>query len=475
MDKLAMCRICLVENVRMNKVNEKDLQKLYETLTDIPFVTEDRRPMLACFLCFAQLKQCCQLQRKCLEAEELFAQMLDEMNPLDNQSQRKHCSGLIVTPVEHISIAGVSRGESIAVKEEVPERDYFRYELELERLSNSYADVEDIPARQTEAEDDVPLTRIKTEEKEQEASRKKRRASDMTRAAVAKRNLHIQGIQLEDADTENHEKNEDSHTEVTQNSLSGSSRLMQTYQFKEPLSNTIFPVSISVNGNFNGRNVRKRIHVHPGEKPFKCDFCQSCFLRRDHLTTHIRTHTREKPYECDECHVCFSQKVHLTSHIRTHTGTKPYKCDECQHSFSRKDYLKRHIRGHTGEKPYKCETCPRTFRHKSLLTRHKRIHTGEKPYKCEQCHASFRQKAHLTGHIRTHTGEKPYNCDICQRSFNLKGDVRKHKVRVHTREKPYKCDVCQHLFNYKGNLMRHMRLHSEPGGLEDTPEVVTGT
>ncbi|KAJ8706897.1 hypothetical protein PYW07_012975 [Mythimna separata] len=197
---MPMCRICLVENVRMYKVNDKDLQKLYETLTFIPFITEDRRPMLACFLCFAKLKQCCQLQRKCLETEELFAQMMNEPNTSVNRGQLKFFSGLTVTPVENISIVDVSHIESIAVKEELPavcerlddvnelEKKYFNYELKLERLSNSYSDVEDIPARQTEAEDDVPLTRIKTEEnEEQEESRKKRRASDMTREVVVKK------------------------------------------------------------------------------------------------------------------------------------------------------------------------------------------------------------------------------------------------------------------------------------------------
>ncbi|KAJ8706888.1 hypothetical protein PYW07_012966 [Mythimna separata] len=117
MEKMPMCRICLVDSGRMYKVNDKDLQKLYETLTDIAFVTEDRRPMLVCFLCFAKLKQCCQLQRKCLEAEELFAQMMNEPNSSINRGQLKFFSGLTVTPVENISIVDI---ESSAVTEELP-------------------------------------------------------------------------------------------------------------------------------------------------------------------------------------------------------------------------------------------------------------------------------------------------------------------------------------------------------------------
>ncbi|KAJ8705072.1 hypothetical protein PYW08_012392 [Mythimna loreyi] len=517
MEKMTICRICLVENVRMYIVNDKDLQELYETLTDIPFVTEDRRPMLACVFCFAKLKQCCQLQRKCLEAEKLFAQMVNEPNTSANRAQLKYSSELVVTPVENISISDVSHVERIAVKEELPdvcERlddvvetrvEHLKYELELEPLNNR-SHAEGVPAQQSKPglEYDVPLIEIKTEvEEEEEVPRKKRRVSDTTRSAVAKKQiLHIRGKQLEDVITEIQKKNEESDIKVTQNTASDSSELIAKYQ--ECLTTTTARASASISSvtlDTNGRNtskkrnVTKRISAHAGEKPYKCDVCQSCFVRKDHFTNHIRTHTREKPYKCEECQLCFSQKVHLTYHIRTHTGNKPYKCDECPLGFSRKDYLTRHIRAHTGEKPYKCDECQlgfvqkdyltrhmrmhtgetpykcgicqRSFNMKSDLTRHSRIHNDEKPFKCEECHLSFRQKAHLTGHIRTHTGEKPYKCEICQRSFSLKSDVRKHAIRVHTGEKPYKCHICQHVFNYKGNLIKHIRAHTESEGLGD--------
>ncbi|KAJ8716764.1 hypothetical protein PYW07_003391 [Mythimna separata] len=213
MERMQMCRICLVENVRMYIVVGKDLHEVYETLTDIPFVTEDRRPTLVCFLCFAQLKKCCQLQRKCLEAEELFAQMMNEPNTSVNRDQLKFFRGFTIAPVENISIVDVSYIESIAVKEELPdicerlddviepEEEHQSDELELTSVNSSYSVAEDIPAQQSESysEDDEPLIEIKTEvEEEQEVWRKKRRASDTTRAAVAKKQKHIRRKRLED-------------------------------------------------------------------------------------------------------------------------------------------------------------------------------------------------------------------------------------------------------------------------------------
>lgn len=36
MEKLSMCRICLVDNIRMYVVENKDLQETYEKLTNTP-------------------------------------------------------------------------------------------------------------------------------------------------------------------------------------------------------------------------------------------------------------------------------------------------------------------------------------------------------------------------------------------------------------------------------------------------------
>ncbi|KAJ8705079.1 hypothetical protein PYW08_012399 [Mythimna loreyi] len=420
MEKVSMCRICLVENVRMYIVNDKDLQELYETLTDIPFVTEDRRPMLACVFCFAKLKQCCQLQRKCLEAEKLFAQILNETNPSVNRAQLKYSSELVVTPVENISISDVSHVEGIAVKEELPDvcerlddvsetkEEHLGYELELEPLNNSYNNAEHVPVQPSEPglEYGVPLVEIKTEvEEEQEVTRKKRRVSDTTRAAVAKtRNLHIQGKKLEDLNTENKTKNEELDTKVTQNTQSGS--------HEEYLTNTTARVTCSATLASNCRNnikklsVTKHTSISHSEAPYKCDICQQNCNKRGDLTKHIRVHTGEKPYKCDVCQTRFSVKYNLIRHIRTHTGEKPYKCQECQRCFSMKCRLTNHMRTHTGEKPYKCVECQRCFSERGLLTRHIRTHTGEKPYKCKECQRCFTEKGSLRKHIRTHAIQK---------------------------------------------------------------------
>ncbi|KAJ8705093.1 hypothetical protein PYW08_012413 [Mythimna loreyi] len=482
MEKLSMCRVCLAQDVRMFVVVNKNLQELYERLTGSAFVTGDSRPMLACFICYTKLKQCCQLQRKCLEAEERLAQMMNEdyeLNPPINQDHFRRCNKLTISPVVYVSIESddACQAECDPIKVELPdvcerlddviepEEEHQSDDVKLENLYNSCS--EDIPAQPSESdtEDYIPLIEIKTDvEVEQEVSRKKRRASDTTRAAAAnKRKLHIRGKVLEDVITKNQKKNEESDTRVALNTSN------YIPKFIEPLTNTAPRVNISAietaletncYNNIKNRNLKKPYTcIRRGVALYKCDICQHSFNKKGNLIKHIRTHTGEKPYKCEQCQRSFSQKGNLTNHIRSHTGEKPYKCQECQCSFSRKSYLINHTRTHTGEKPYKCEECQLCFSYKSCLRQHIRIHTGEKSYKCEECQRNFSQKFQLISHIRTHTGEKPYKCKECQLCFSQKSTLTAH-IRTHTGDKPYKCEECKLCFGQKASLICHIRTHT---------------
>ncbi|KAJ8706559.1 hypothetical protein PYW07_012637 [Mythimna separata] len=178
MGKLSMCRICLVENVRMCVVTNKSLQEMYEKLTDVPFVTEDRKPMFACFFCCTRLKQCCQLQRKCVEAEELLAQMLSEdyEQPLTNREHLGFLGRFITTPVENISIVDDCQIGSVAIKQELPavyeEQDdvelqltHLSEELDPENLYNSLSEVKE--QHLSESEEDELVMEIKIEGEEE--------------------------------------------------------------------------------------------------------------------------------------------------------------------------------------------------------------------------------------------------------------------------------------------------------------------
>ena len=51
----------------------------------------------------------------------------------------------------------------------------------------------------------------------------------------------------------------------------------------------------------------------------------------------------------------FYTLVNLKKRMRIHTGEKPYKHHECGEGFSQNGNLKAHIPFHAGEKPYICQ------------------------------------------------------------------------------------------------------------------------
>lgn len=57
------------------------------------------------------------------------------------------------------------------------------------------------------------------------------------------------------------------------------------------------------------------------EKPkFKCNFinCGKMFMRKEHLTRHMRVHTRQRPFSCtvDGCNKQFSRSDNRDAHVK---------------------------------------------------------------------------------------------------------------------------------------------------------------
>ncbi len=61
-------------------------------------------------------------------------------------------------------------------------------------------------------------------------------------------------------------------------------------------------------------------------RPHTCDVCDKTFVKREHLTKHLRIHkTDNKRYACEFCQKAFRDRYELVRHTRRHTGDFPFR------------------------------------------------------------------------------------------------------------------------------------------------------
>ena len=61
-------------------------------------------------------------------------------------------------------------------------------------------------------------------------------------------------------------------------------------------------------------------------RPHNCDICAKTFVKREHLTKHLRIHkTDNKRYACEFCQKAFRDRYELVRHTRRHTGDFPFR------------------------------------------------------------------------------------------------------------------------------------------------------
>ncbi|GIY47092.1 hypothetical protein CDAR_455371 [Caerostris darwini] len=155
----------------------------------------------------------------------------------------------------------------------------------------------------------------------------------------------------------------------------------QTFDRRNPISNTSLPSTSSVNcekiskdKSLGGTACTFKDMDAPQKTKnplHKCSKCPMIFRRKDYLESHERIHNVNKPYVCNFCDKTFTQSGHLGVHIRAHTGEKPYACNKCNKRYFQNSDLKRHMRKHAGEERRKCDSCGEEISSEESLGAHK--------------------------------------------------------------------------------------------------------
>lgn len=191
-----------------------------------------------------------------------------------------------------------------------------------------------------------------------------------------------------------------------------------------------------------------------GLKPHKCEVCGQQFRQKCVLKKHAVRHLSSSQFAAVRCQVCgiafqFASELkrHMVKHERP--GEKLFKCDYCEKRLASKSSLKLHTRLHTGERPFKCAYCPKTYATRHEWRGHEMNHTGLKPNKCDICGKTFsipaRLKAHKTVHNVAQTDSnskagaelpedrinKPFKCEKCDRTFALELSLGLHQNMAH--------------------------------------------
>jgi len=224
--------------------------------------------------------------------------------------------------------------------------------------------------------------------------------------------------------------------------------------------------------------------MHSKEKhfkvlPFKCQYCEKGFIKKQGLDKHEMLHRGEKQFECALCGEGFYLKRALITHIgKVHPGVVLIKCFHCSETFDSIDERSEHMEAahpyvtvrpkeildlYDGsivgaEKTFVCEVCNKAFAQKHYLKGHMRVHTGERPYKCSQCEKTFTQLSTLSKHMPTHTGKWPFTCDLCPKGFAKRSELDHHQAK-HGGKKIVKCELCEKMFYSVKCMRRHIKLY----------------
>ena len=120
--------------------------------------------------------------------------------------------------------------------------------------------------------------------------------------------------------------------------------------------------------------------THSGEKPNKCNHCDSSFLRKYCLLRHMKRHNEEKTKKAQK----YGPDLELhgySNKLLEGESIGKFQCNLCGKISDRRNGSFKHVENvhFPGTYQYECEKCGQTFGTQNKIVQHRmRLHSGKK-------------------------------------------------------------------------------------------------
>ncbi|XP_053622243.1 zinc finger protein 260-like isoform X3 [Plodia interpunctella] len=505
MPQMSICRMCLGTDLRMITIAGTPLQAVYEKVTEAELL-DNMKPVVACYICLAQLKRCRTFMEKSVKADEVLNGIL--MN-----------SKLTIKSVARIDRNAYKLNHPLSIKvipsEDQEELDVRKVKKELE-FEFAGADVSHVEINFDQQTDYPQLNEpiVNIDEK-------------FGQPVVA------QVLDVGFLKEEGKEEPAVSDTDDFRDAVSDDDVPLRpaVKKRKRNSDGEVKPKKVKVEGAKKASAKRtgkqKRDEPSVSDQKFKCN-CGASFSRKYHLKRHQSSHTDLKPHQCNFCSASFSVHYHLKRHLIIHSNKFPYNCEYCQRRFKRPDHLKAHIKVHgiTIENDYKPIPAPITIQNQVIEKlgynnysipvpiSSENLIIGEQtdnndcliPVRCEAyVNSNYAEKMgeheakdNIQNLIKSEANEtfkdvssdklsnkidklsdendgsnsdlvqtksnltpnsnvlKSHLCNECGAKFGRSNHLKRHLI-IHSRQLTYECIVCPSTFNIKSELKEHFR------------------
>ena len=171
------------------------------------------------------------------------------------------------------------------------------------------------------------------------------------------------------------------------------------------------------------------------ENEYTCLICNyKCYTLQD-LQIHIHIHAGDKPFKCSICPFKTSCKLYLKLHAKSaHLDVGPFVCKICLQEFLSEAQMNTHMAEHSiTPEIFQCRNCTFTGKTQYRLNKHyKMFHNSQPPHRCDKCNYETVFKSNITKHMYVHDDRKLFVCLGCHKSYKWFSSLKTHVKKCHS-------------------------------------------